>query len=87
MGAGILGRNLSSRARRRYSAERISSGAFSREVLVDSVELVSLPGSGLSIPGVLANPAASVPLVKKSLRFTLPSFHSLFTECFRVGSR
>jgi hypothetical protein len=51
------------------------------------VEPVSLPSSGLSIPEELANPVASVPLVKKSLRFTLPSFHSLLTSAseFALG--
>jgi hypothetical protein len=51
--------------------------------LDDLVEPVSLATSGLSNPGELANPAASVPLTKKSLRFMLPSLHSLPDKSFR----
>jgi hypothetical protein len=46
------------------------------------VEPVSLASNGFSNPGVLANPAASVPLTMKSLRFMLSSLHSLLKKSF-----
>jgi len=74
---GAFGRNLSSRTRRRYSAERISSPSFAAwsEALAGGAELISLANIGVSNAGELANPAASVPLAKKSLRFMFP--HSI----------